>query len=127
MRTYSVAERRASRPGGVAGLAGLGVFLILHHIWITPIWFVAPAGAVMAPAGGAAMGSSYAELASRLPLSCSRRSLSMRSAGRSTGWTPPQQMQEATFETIDGAGHLPWLDDPAWNAAQLVAFLGDSG
>lgn len=38
-----------------------------------------------------------------------------------------KQMQEATFETIDGAGHLPWLDDPAWHAAQLVAFLGDSG
>lgn len=21
--------------------------------------------------------------------------------------------QDATFEKIDGAGHLPWLDDPA--------------
>lgn len=35
-------------------------------------------------------------------------------------------MPRATFEVVDGAGHLPWLDDPAWHAARLVAFLGDS-
>jgi 2-hydroxy-6-oxonona-2,4-dienedioate hydrolase len=34
-------------------------------------------------------------------------------------------MPRATFEVIEGAGHLPWLDDPAWHAARIDALLGD--
>ena len=30
--------------GVVASIAGLAVFLGLHHVWIKPIWFVTPAG-----------------------------------------------------------------------------------
>lgn len=50
-----------------AGLAGFAVFLVLHHLWIVPIWFIAPIGGVMAAAGGAAVGAAYAELLSHLP------------------------------------------------------------
>lgn len=50
-----------------AGIAGLFVFLLVHHVWIVPIWFIAPVGAVMAAAGGAAVGAAYHELRPHLP------------------------------------------------------------
>ena len=53
--------------GAGAGIAGLFVFLLLHHLWIVPIWFIAPVGAVMAAAGGAAVGAAYGELLPHLP------------------------------------------------------------
>jgi len=59
---------RGAVPAGVlSGLSGLVVFLVLHHLWIAPIWFVAPAGIVLATAGGAATGAAYAELLPHLP------------------------------------------------------------
>ena len=62
------AGRSASiEAGALAGIAGLVVFLVLHHIWIAPIWFVAPMGAVLASLGGAAVGAAYAELRPGLP------------------------------------------------------------
>jgi hypothetical protein len=48
-------------------VAGLTVFLVVHQLWIVPIWFVAPIGAVMAGVGGAAVGASYATLRPHLP------------------------------------------------------------
>ena len=57
----------AVRAGIAAGLAGLAAFLVLHHVWITPIWFVAPVGAVMAAGGGAIVGAAFAEVLPRLP------------------------------------------------------------
>lgn len=60
--------RRASLIAGVAsGLAGLLVFLVIHHFWILPIWFILPLGLPVAAAGGAAVGLAYDELAPRLP------------------------------------------------------------
>lgn len=53
--------------GAIAGLTGLAVFLVLHHAWIAPIWFVAPVGAVLATSGGSAVGAAYVELRPRLP------------------------------------------------------------
>jgi hypothetical protein len=53
--------------GLLSGISGLAVFLVVHHAWIVPIWFVAPVGAVMAGLGGAAVGASYAALRPRLP------------------------------------------------------------
>ena len=53
--------------GAGAGIAGLVVFLVLHHLWIVPIWFIAPVGVVMAAAGGAAVGAAYGELRPHLP------------------------------------------------------------
>jgi hypothetical protein len=53
--------------GAIAGLAGLAAFLVLHHSWITPIWFIAPVGGLVAAGAGAIVGSAYAELLPRLP------------------------------------------------------------
>ena len=61
-------KRAASVETGVlAGLVGFATFLVLHHLWIVPIWFIAPVGAVIAAGGGAAAGRAYAELMPYLP------------------------------------------------------------
>jgi hypothetical protein len=53
--------------GVLSGIVGLTVFLILHQLWIKPIWFILPLGLVIAAAGGLAVGWSYGELLPRLP------------------------------------------------------------
>lgn len=53
--------------GLLAGIAGLLVFLVLHHLWIVPIWFILPVGLVIAAAGGWAVGWAYGELLPHLP------------------------------------------------------------
>jgi hypothetical protein len=53
--------------GLLAGIAGLLVFLTIHHFWIRPIWFILPAGLVIAGLGGLAVGWSYAEVKAGLP------------------------------------------------------------
>lgn len=57
----------AAGAGVLAGIAGLATFLIAHHAWIVPIWFITPAGALIAATGGAVVGLSYAELRPHLP------------------------------------------------------------
>jgi hypothetical protein len=59
---------KASLVAGIfAGIAGLLVFLALHHLWIKPIWFILPIGLVIAAAGGLAAGWAYSELLPGLP------------------------------------------------------------
>jgi hypothetical protein len=53
--------------GAIAGIAGLVVFLALHHLWIVPIWFIAPVGSAMAAAGGMAVAAAYVDLLPHLP------------------------------------------------------------
>src|SRR3990172_11437117 len=53
--------------GVLAGIAGLLTFLIIHHFWIRPIWFILPAGLLMAALGGLAVGWSYSEVHPGLP------------------------------------------------------------
>ena len=53
--------------GVVAGIAGLLAFLVLHALWIVPIWSILPVGLVVAGGGGLAVGWAYAELRHRLP------------------------------------------------------------
>ena len=53
--------------GLISGLAGLLVFLTIHHFWIRPIWFILPPGLVIAALGGLAVGWSYAEIKAGLP------------------------------------------------------------
>ena len=61
-------HRKASMIAGVlAGVAGLMVFLVIHHFWIKPIWFILPIGLVMAVLGGLAVGWAYSELLPDLP------------------------------------------------------------
>lgn len=57
----------AVAAGALAGIAGIGVSLVAHHLWIVPIWFIAPIGAITAGVVGAAVGASYASLRPHLP------------------------------------------------------------
>jgi hypothetical protein len=58
----------AAPVAGVAsGIAGLLVFLVIHAMWIKPIWFILPAGLIISGAGGLAAGWAYAEVLSSLP------------------------------------------------------------
>ena len=54
--------------GVLAGVAGLVAFLIIHHLWIMPIWFIFPLGLIIAVAGGLAVGWAYDALLPHLPL-----------------------------------------------------------
>lgn len=56
------ADRLALASGALARVAGLLVFLILHALWILPIWCILPLGPVFALVGGKAMGWAYAQL-----------------------------------------------------------------
>jgi hypothetical protein len=53
--------------GLLSGIAGLLVFLTIHHFWIKPIWFILPLGLVIATTGGLAVGWAYSELLPGLP------------------------------------------------------------
>jgi len=59
--------RESLIAGAISGVAGLLVFLTIHHIWIRPIWFILPVGLVIAALGGLAVGWSYAEIKAGLP------------------------------------------------------------
>ncbi|OGO33266.1 MAG: hypothetical protein A2Z16_17650 [Chloroflexi bacterium RBG_16_54_18] len=48
--------------GVSARIAGLLAFLVVHHLWIRPIWFILPVGLVIADGGGLAVGWAYGEL-----------------------------------------------------------------
>jgi len=53
--------------GVLSGIIGLLVFLMIHHFWIAPIWFILPIGLLIAAIGGLAVGWTYHELSSSLP------------------------------------------------------------
>ena len=53
--------------GVFSGLAGLLAFLVIHHFWIRPIWFILPIGLLIAAGGGLAVGWAYSELLPGLP------------------------------------------------------------
>jgi hypothetical protein len=53
--------------GVLSGIVGLLVFLVLHHFWIAPIWFILPLGLLIAAIGGLAVGWAYHELSPSLP------------------------------------------------------------
>lgn len=67
MNQAATARAASVQAGVAAGLVGLATFLVVHHLLIVPIWFVAPVGAILAAAGGAAVGAAYAELRPHLP------------------------------------------------------------
>jgi hypothetical protein len=60
-------DNAALIAGTVAGVAGLLVFLVLHALWVLPIWFILPIGLVLAVIGGLAVGWAYAEIQHGLP------------------------------------------------------------
>jgi hypothetical protein len=60
-------DKAALIAGAVAGIAGLLAFLVIHALWIVPIWFILPVGLLLAGGGGLAVSWAYAELKSHLP------------------------------------------------------------
>lgn len=56
----------------MAGVAGFAVFLAMHAVWIVPIWFIAPAGVLIASVTGLCVGWAYdvhrGRLATSIPL-----------------------------------------------------------
>jgi hypothetical protein len=59
---------KASLSSGVlSGITGLLVFLVIHHLWIKPIWDILPAGLVIATLGGLSAGWAYYEVFPHLP------------------------------------------------------------
>jgi len=53
--------------GVMGGICGLLTFLMIHALWITPIWFILPFGLLVAGSGGLAVGWAYMEISVRLP------------------------------------------------------------
>lgn len=53
--------------GVLASLGGLLVFLVIHHFWIMPIWFILAPGLLIAALGGLAVGWSCFEIRAGLP------------------------------------------------------------
>jgi hypothetical protein len=53
--------------GGLAGIVGLLAFLVIHHYWITPIWFILPIGLFIAALEGLAVGWAFHKLSPNLP------------------------------------------------------------
>ncbi|GAC1645897.1 MAG: hypothetical protein NVS9B11_17380 [Candidatus Dormibacteraceae bacterium] len=66
--------------GALAGVAGFAAFLVVHAIWILPIWFIAPMGLVIAALGGACVGWAYNIHRNHLPRSSWRRILAVFTA-----------------------------------------------
>lgn len=59
--------RASLLAGALSGIAGLVVFLVIHHFWIMPIWFILPFGLMIACLGGVEVGWAYQELLPKLP------------------------------------------------------------
>jgi hypothetical protein len=78
--------RSALIAGVISGVVGLLVFLTIHHFWIAPIWFILPAGLLIAGLSGLAVGWAYAEIQPRLP---SRPWTSLAVFGLSAGTLAP--------------------------------------
>jgi hypothetical protein len=48
--------KKSLLAGLFSGVAGLFVFLVIHHFCIMPIWFILPFSLVLASLGGMAVG-----------------------------------------------------------------------
>lgn len=58
---------RSLAAGAVSGVVGVSVFLAVHHLWILPIWSIAPVGVPIAALMGVAVGWAAHEARERLP------------------------------------------------------------
>ncbi|MFD1513539.1 hypothetical protein [Halomarina rubra] len=112
-------------PGVLAGLVGCGVFLVLHALWILPIWFVAPVGVVVAGLGGALVDVAFRTVEPRLPAGLFGRSLAL-CVGSVLVLVPTValvQVGAPYLPTVDGAVRTAAVDVPAVALRFVVEFL----
>lgn len=111
-------------PGIAAGMAGFTSFLILHAIWIVPIWFVAPVGLVIAVLGGVAVSWAYLHVKPSLPVGITRRWLAV--AGAVVIILAPSVVVawigDPYFGIVDGRT-VPTAEGPALVGRFIVEFL----
>lgn len=111
-------------PGVTAGVVGLAVFLVLHAVWIVPIWFVAPIGVVIAVLGGAAVNWAYLHGKPRLPDGNIRRWVAV--AGGAVLILLPSLLVawagEPYFTIVDGGG-VPTADGSVLAVRFIIEFL----
>lgn len=66
-RTNLTSVSPAILAGVLSGIVAFFVFLVLHHVWIKPIWTIFLPGFLIAIGGGALVGWAYAQVAPALP------------------------------------------------------------
>lgn len=92
-------------PGVAAGVTALVVFLLLHAVWIVPIWSVVPLGLVIAGVAGVAVGRAYRHVEPHLPGGLLRRWLTV-AGGAALVLVPSLVVAwvgEPYFVVVDGA------------------------
>lgn len=67
----------ALAAGVIGGFAGFGTFLVIHALWIVPIWFIAPLGVSVAAGGGMAVGWAWHIHRGHLPKRAPARALTL--------------------------------------------------
>ena len=112
--------QNAAVAGAAAGIAGLLVFLGIHHLTIRPIWFIAPIGIVFAAGGGALVGWAYALLLPNLPKGVVWSALSL--AALLTLTQLPGFLIGQTREPIFDMATANILLGKGWDAARRFAF-----
>lgn len=119
-------------PGVSAGFVGFAVFLILHAIWIVPIWFIIPIGLVMAGVCGAVVGWAYETVSPHLPPGLLARSLSV-AGGTILVLTPSTFLflfGDPTVPVVDGIARTDAIDVPSLAGRfvlDLLVVTGASG
>lgn len=115
--------------GVVAGLVGFIVFLILHALWILPIWFIVPMGLVIAGVGGATVGWAYETVEPHLPAGILARSLAV--AGGTILVLAPStilfQLGGPTVPVVDGIARTDAIDVPSLAVRFVVGLLVVTG
>jgi hypothetical protein len=105
-------------------MVGLTVFLVLHAVWIVPIWFVAPLGLVIAVLGGVAVSWAYHHVKPHLPEGNVRRWLAV--AGGAVLILFPSLLVawagEPYFTVVDGGG-VPTAEGSVLAVRFVVEFL----
>lgn len=114
----------ALAPGLAAGVAGLAVFLVLHAVWIVPIWSVTALGLVVAVLGGAAVSWAYLQVEPHLPGGTVRRWLAV-AGGAALVLSPSLVVAWAGtpyFTVVDGS-RVPTAERSVVAARFVVEFL----
>lgn len=112
-------------PGVLAGLVGFVVFLLLHAVWIRPIWFVAPLGIAIAGIGGVAVGWAFADVKPHLPAGVIGRWVAV-GVGAVLVLTPTMilvQLGDPYVPVVDGVAQVEAVDVPSLAVRFVVELI----